>query len=273
MGLRINSNTEAFQSHRILNKNANALAKSMEKLSSGFRINRASDDAAGLVISERLRGQISGLSTAVRNAQDGISFANTAEGGLAEIGDMLQRVRDLAVQHLNGTNDATTRTAIEQEASALMTEIGRTITGTTYNNVTVLNTAAVNFRIGASGADTVAYAALNTAGATVANTAAITAFFPGTGAGAPVVATIDAAIQAVAAARGTVGATASRLEHSINSMSIQQENLMAADSRLRDVDMASEMTNLSRLQILQQSGMAMLAQANMGGQSVLKLMQ
>lgn len=273
MGLRINRNVEAFNTHRNLSVNNTKLSKSMEKLSSGFRINRAGDDAAGLAISERMRSQIRGMEQAMRNSQDGISLAQTAEGGLQEVHSMLQRVRELAVQHLNGTNDVTARTAIENEARALGAEIDRVIAATTFNGIGLLNAAtAINIRVGpnAAASDQMTINAVNAA--TTMTTLNINTMFPGTGVGAPNVTNIDTAITAISGFRGTFGAAANRLESTVNSLGIAAENMMAAESRIRDVDMAQEMVSLSRLQILNESGIAMLAQANMHQSSVLKLL-
>lgn len=273
MGLRINSNIDAFNTHRNLSETGRRTSKSMEKLSSGFRINRSSDDAAGLGISERMRAQINGLDQASRNAQDGISLAQTAEGGLQEVHSMLQRVRQLAVQHANGTNDVTARTAIENEARALGAEIDRVIASTSFNGTNLLNAAtAINLRVGPNQAasDTMTINAVNAA--TTMTTLNINAMFPGTGAGVMNVTNIDTAITGISTFRGTFGAAINRLEYTTNSLGIAQENMMAAESRIRDVDMANEMVNLSKLQILQESGVAMLAQANMHQSSVLKLL-
>lgn len=273
MGLRINTNIDGFNAHRNLSATSSKLAKSMEKLSSGFRINRAADDAAGLSISERMRSQINGYAQASRNAQDGISLASTAEGALTEVHSMLQRVRELAVQHANGTNDVAARTAIEQEARALGAEIDRVVAGTQWNGVGLLNTAtAFNLQVGPNqgGTNVMTVNAVNAA--TNMTTLNINAMFPGTGAGAMNLTTIDTAITAISTHRGTFGAAINRLDHTVSSLGIAQENMMAAESRIRDVDMANEMSNLSRLQILQESGIAMLAQANMHQSSVLKLL-
>jgi flagellin len=273
MGLRINNNIESFNAHRNLSSTSSRMAKSMEKLSSGFRINRASDDAAGLGISERMRSQINGYAQASRNAQDGISLASTAEGALHEVHSMLQRVRELAVQHSNGTNDVAARTSIEAEARALGSEIDRVIAGTQWNGVGLLNTAtAFNLQVGpnAGGTNVMTVNAVNAA--TNMGTLNIAAMFPGTGAGTMNITAIDTAITAISGHRGTFGAAINRLEYTTNSLGIAQENLMAAESRIRDVDMAMEMANFSRMQILQESGIAMLAQANQHQSAVLKLL-
>ena len=272
MGLRINNNIDAFNAHRNLTSTSSKLSKSMEKLSSGFRINRAADDAAGLQMSERLRAQISGLAQAQRNAQDGISYADTADGALSEMGSMLQRVRDLAVQYSNGTNDVNARIAISTEAQALGTEINRMITSTQWNGVAILNgAAATTLQVGANQGETMSIASVNAA--TTMTTLNINTLFPLAGtAGTANITNIDTAITAMTGFRATFGAVSNRLEHTITNLGIAQENMMAAESRIRDVDMAHEMTNLSKLQIMQQSGIAMLAQANMHQSSVLKLL-
>jgi flagellin len=275
MGLRINNNIESFNAHRNLSFTSSQLSKSMEKLSSGFRINRASDDAAGLGISERMRSQINGFAQAARNAQDGISLASTAEGALNEVHSMLQRVRELAVQHLNGTNDVAARTSIEREGAALVAEINRVVQGTTWGTLAIINsTTATTLQVGpnAGGTNQMTVTAVDADSATGANTTALAAMFPGSGAGAINLATIDTAITGISTMRGSFGAVVNRLEHTINSLGVAQENMMAAESRIRDVDVANEMANLSRLQILQQSGIAMLAQANMQRSSVLGLL-
>ena len=272
MGLRINSNIDAFNTHRNLSQTANRLSKSMEKLSSGFRINRAADDAAGLGISERMRSQISGLEQAQRNAEDGISYANTADGALSEIQSMLQRIRDLAVQSSNGTNDANARTAINTEVNALASEITRTITSTQWNGVAIINgAAATTLQVGANAGDTMTIASQNAT--TVMTTLSIGTKMTGsTAPAATTITDIDTAIASISTMRGAFGSVSNRLEHTVSSLGIAQENIMAAESRIRDVDMASEMVNLSKLQILQESGVAMLAQANMHQSAVLKLL-
>lgn len=273
MGLRINNNIDSFNSHRNLSATARSLSKSMEKLASGFRINRAADDAAGLGISERMRSQIRGYEQASRNAQDGISLAQTAEGAMHEISSMLQRVRELAVQHANGTNDDAARASIEAEARALGSEIDRVIAGTTWNGVGLLNTAtAFNLQVGPNqgGSNVMTINAVNAAADMT--TLNIAGMFPGDGTGTMDLDAIDTAIAAIATHRGTFGAAQNRLEYTVNALGIAQENLMAAESRIRDVDMAQEMANFSRLQILQESGVAMLAQANMTQSAVLKLL-
>jgi flagellin len=265
MSLRINSNVEAFNAHRQLVGTSNNAAKSMERLSSGYRINRAADDAAGLAISEKLRGQIRGLSQAQRNAQDGVSLVQTAEGSLNEVHSMLQRVRELAVQYQNGTLSTSDKSAITAEAQQLASEIERIGTTADFNGIKLLDGSktTVSFQVGANDNDiiSVTTASLgNKVGSIdVSQTNAISA--------------IDAAIGNVSSMRGQFGAVQNRLEHTLNNLATYQENLTASESRIRDVDMASEMVQFSKNQILQQAGTSMLAQANQAPQSVLSLLR
>ncbi len=275
MGLRINQNIAAMNSYRNLSVTDGQMAKSLEKLSSGFRINRAADDAAGLAISEGLRAQTGGLKMAVRNAQDGISVVQTAEGALTEVHSMLQRVRDLSVQAANsGSNNATSLSAIQKEIAELGSAITDIATRTNFNGKDLLTTAAagagVTFHVGAGSTDTLSVTltdieAVGTAVSGIDVTAA--------GGGAAGITTADAQITAVSSGRATLGASQNRLEHTINSLNVAVENLSASESRIRDTDMASEMVNFTRAQILSQAGTAMLAQANQAPQGVLRLLQ
>jgi flagellin len=268
MGLRIQNNVEAFNAHRQLSSTAAKAAKSMEKLSSGYRINRAADDAAGLAISEKMRAQIGGLGPAQRNAQDGVSLVQTAEGALNEVHSMLQRVRELAVQYKNGTLSTGDRTAIQSEVNQLKSEIERVGTDTEFNGTKLLNASGtVSFQIGAGDGEQITAATISV-GAQVSS-----AVFALTATGASDIAEIDTAINNVSAARADFGAVQNRLEHTLSNLAVYQENLTASESRIRDVDMAAEMVNFTKLQILQQSGTAMLAQANQTPQSVLQLLQ
>jgi flagellin len=374
MGLSINQNIAASNAYRNLSNTQNDLSKSLEKLSSGFRINRAADDAAGLAISEGLRSQVGGLKVAARNAQDGISVVQTAEGALNESHAILQRMRDLAVQSANDSNDTNSRGAINSEATALKAELTRMADKTTYNNVNLLNGTFTNkqFQVGYAAGDTIAVsvtsggtsaanatfangaAALDgtvatfTQGTTVTTTGALTAStdanniagqlngdtafkanytasvdaktggltitsksgisdaivtgggLTGTSVGnaagvasggfssndlglagvdlstqtgaSSSISLIDKAIQSVSTARGDLGALQNRFEHTIKSVNVSVENLSASESRIRDTDMASEMVQFTRGQILSQAGTSMLAQANQIPQSVLKLL-
>ena len=265
MSLRINSNVEAFNAHRQLVQTSNNAAKSMERLSSGYRINRAADDAAGLAISEKLRGQIRGLSQAQRNAQDGVSLVQTAEGSLNEVHSMLQRVRELAVQFQTGTLSTSDKAAITAEAAQLQSEIDRIGNSADFNGIKLLDGSktTVSFQVGANDGDVIS---VDTA--TLSDKIG-TIDVDGTDA----ISAIDAAIESVSALRGDFGAVQNRLEHTLNNLSTYQENLMASESRIRDVDMASEMVEFSKNQILQQAGTSMLAQANQAPQSVLSLLR
>ena len=271
MSLRINTNVEAFNAHRNLQMTSVALSKSMQRLSSGLRINSAGDDAAGLGISERMKGQISGLDQATRNAQDGMSLTQTAEGSLNEISSILQRVRDLAVQYSNGTYSTADRAAITAEVSQLDAEINRQIGASQFNGIALLASAGTlaTLQVGQNGTtfDQVAISGVN------ASTSIGTAVSNFATTGTVSLAAIDAAINAIAANRTTFGAIQNRLEHSVNALGTMRENLMAAQSRITDVDIAEEMTNFTRLQILQQSGVAALAQANQSPNSLLSLLK
>jgi flagellin len=276
MGLRIQNNVEAFNAHRNLQGTADKAAKAMEKLSSGYRINRAGDDAAGLAISEKMRAQIGGLAQAQRNGQDGISLVQTAEGALNEVHSMLGRIRDLKVQASNGTLDAKDKDAIAKEVTALVSEIGDIQGKTQFNGIKLLDGTGgsggvVTFQVGANAADTVSATMSNiTAGAGMSAVMGVnnTATFD-----ALTLDNIDAAINEISTQRADFGAVQNRLEHRVNNLSAYQENLTASESRIRDVDMASEMVNFTKLQILQQAGTSMLAQANQAPQGVLSLLR
>ncbi|MEA2289725.1 MAG: flagellin [Solirubrobacteraceae bacterium] len=264
MGLRINNNVEAFNAHRQLTGTSDRVAKSMERLSSGSRINRAADDAAGLAISEKLRGQIRGLGQAQRNGQDAISLVQTAEGSLNEVHAMLQRVRELAVQYSNSTLATADKTAIASETTQLTNEIERIGTSADFNGIKLLNSAStVTFQVGANDGDVITAATVSL-GAQVGTISL---------ASATAIASIDAAINKVSAARADFGAVQNRLEHTLKNQATYQENLISSESRIRDVDMAQEMVNFSKNQILQQAGTSMLAQANQAPQGVLSLLR
>jgi flagellin len=271
MSLRIQNNVEAFNAHRNLTGTENRLAMSMERLSSGFRINRAADDAAGLAISERLRGQIGGLAQAQRNAQDAVSLVQTAEGSLTEVHAMLQRVRELAVQYKNGSLSSADRTAIQSEVNQLASEIERIGQSSEFNGIKLLNaTSTVSFQVGAADNQVITVSLIS-----------LGAFTGGIGvsyaqlsvAGQTDIGEIDAAIDLVSAQRSQFGAVQNRLSYTLENAAIYQENLTASESRIRDVDMAKEMVNFTKLQILQQAGTSMLAQANQSSAGVLSLLR
>ncbi len=264
--MRINNNVMAYNANRNLGMSNMGLGKSLEKLSSGYRINRAGDDAAGLVISQKLRAEIGGLNQASRNAQDGISFVQTAEGALGEVHNMLNRMRDLAVQAANDTNDADARAAIGAEITALNTEITRIGTDTTFGGASVFTTNALNFQVGSEGTG----GQISVTVGTVTNPTTTTVTDATTS--RATIEAIDVAIAGVSTMRGTLGATQNRLESTINNLQVTSENLAASESRIRDTDMAAEMVNFTKNQILQQAGTAMLGQANSVPQSVLKLL-
>ena len=268
MALRIQNNVEAFNAHRMLSSSSDKAAKSMERLSSGYRINRGADDAAGLAISEKLRSQIRGLGQAQRNAQDGVSLVQTAEGSLNEVHNMLQRVRELAVQYQNGTLNSTDQAAIQNEADQLASEISRIGTSAKFNGITLLDsTNTVTFQVGADNTDEITVAKFSVAASVVSASGAGSTFCLGD------ISTIDTKITNVATARGSFGAVQNRLEYTLANLATYNENLVASESRIRDVDMAQEMVNFSKLQILQQAGTAMLAQANQSPQGVLSLLR
>src|SRR4051794_20684016 len=284
MGLRIQNNIEAFNTHRQLSATAAAASKSMEKLSSGYRINRAADDAAGLSISEKMRSQISGLAQAQRNAQDGISLVQTAEGALGEVHSMLERVRDLRVQIGAGTLDTSDKDAIGAEVVQIATEINNIMTSTSFNGQKLLNGSAgsaFTFQVGANAGETIALASTTLSSAAI-TASGISDVITLSGSVASTAATtlagmsltdLTTAIDNVSRQRGTYGAVQNRLEHRLTNLATYQENLTAAESRVRDVDMAQEMTKFTKLNILQQAGTSMLAQANQAPQGVLSLLR
>jgi flagellin len=270
MSLRIQNNVEAFNAHRNLQSTEGGLARSMERLSSGYRINRAADDAAGLAISERLRGQIGGLDQAQRNVQDAVSLVQTAEGSLTEVHAMLQRVRELAVQYKNGSLSTADRTAIQSEVYQLASEIERIGQAAEFNGIKLLNTTqTITFQAGAKDGETIAVTAVSLGSAAGVGTQ----FYNLSSAANADISEIDAAIDNVSSQRAQFGAVQNRLEYTMQNAAIYQENITASESRIRDVDMAAEMVEFTKLQILQQAGTSMLAQANQSSQGVLSLLR
>jgi flagellin len=259
MGLRINQNIEAFNAYRNLSVTQGQMSKSLEKLSSGFRINRAADDAAGLAISEGLRSQVGGLKVGVRNAQDGVSVVQTAEGALTEVHSMLQRMNELSVQYANGTNNSDSQAALTAEFTALQTEVARITDNAKFNGVSLFTAGSLTFQVGSDAADKI-----------TVTTAAV----PSSVAAAKITSSssVQTAITDVSTARADLGALQNRFEHTINSVNVAIENL-SAESRIRDTDMAQEMVSFTRSQILSQAGTAMLAQANQAPQGVLSLLR
>jgi flagellin len=270
MSLRIQNNVEAFNAHRNLELTEGGLARSMERLSSGFRINRAADDAAGLAISERLRGQVNGLEQAQRNVQDAVSLVQTAEGSLTEVHAMLQRVRELAVQFKNGSLSDADRVAIQSEVYQLASEIERIGQSAEFNGIKLLNsTQTISFQVGSKDGESIAVSTISLGGTTGVGSA----FYALTSVSNGDISEIDAAIDNVSAQRAQFGAVQNRLEYTLQNAAIYEENLTASESRIRDVDMAAEMVNFTKLQILQQAGTSMLAQANQASQGVLALLR
>ena len=266
MSLRIQTNIEAFNAHRNLVSTSEGIGKAMERLSSGFRINRAADDAAGLAISERLRAQVKGIGQAQRNVQDGVSVVQTAEGALNEVHSMLQRTRELAVQYKNGSLSEGDKTSIQSEVNQLASEVAQIGEDTEFNGIKLLNEkATITFQVGANDGEVISVSTIS-----LGEAVKTAAFEFGS---EEDIKQIDEAIEAVSSQRAEFGAVQNRLEHTLNNLAVYQENLSASESRIRDVDMASEMVEFTKLQILQQAGTSMLAQAQQSGSSVLKLLQ
>lgn len=270
----VNTNVMALNAQRNLNNTSKSLQTALQRLSSGLRINSAKDDAAGLAISERFTAQIRGLNQAARNSADAISLAQTAEGAFAEITTNIQRIRELAVQSTNASNSSADRASLQAEVSELQAEIGR-VAGTKFNGIAIIGADATtfNFQVGANNGDTIAvttsnittnasYAALATTG-TVATS----------GGAATMITSADSFLSAVSSARAKLGAVQNRFESVIRNTQNTAENLSAARSRIQDADFAAETAALTRAQILQQAGVAMLSQANSVPQNVLSLLQ
>ena len=279
MSTVINTNVTAIVARRNLAQTGVAFGKSVEKIGSGLRINRAADDAAGLAISEKLRSQVKGYNMAVRNVQDGISLVQTAEGALNEVHGMLQRMRELAVQAANGTMAQEDRDAVGQEAHALADEIDRIATTTKFNGISLLDSAStVDILAGVDGTETISVSLVDVQISAIDAASAITNFADDTagnvtGAFATAAITqLDAAIADVSAARSGFGATQNRFEHATVALGIASENLAASESRIRDLDVAAEMVTMTKNQILQQAGVAVLAQANQASAAVLGLL-
>lgn len=274
--MKINNNIQALNAYRNLSQNQIHTSKNLEKLSSGLRINRAADDAAGLAISEKMRSQIRGLEMAERNALDGVSLMQTAEGAMQEVHSMLQRMRELAMQAANDTNDGFDRQQIQAEIDELREEIDSISDKTEFNSKKLLDGSfngspdSIQFQIGPNQNQAVTFTlpemdvdALGITNISVADNASANA----------AIASLDTAIERVSSSRSSLGAIQNRLEHTINNLQVTKENLTSSESRIRDADMALEMTNFTRNNILNQSATAMLAQANQLPQGVLQLLQ
>ncbi len=282
----INTNLASLNAQRNLNSSQSSLTTSMQRLSSGLRVNSAKDDAAGLAIAERMNAQVRGMNVAVRNANDGISLAQTAEGALGKVGDALQRMRELALQARNATNSPSDKESLNKEYGELAKEIQRVLGGTTFNGKNILggDAGSQTFQVGANveDFDTIDIVTTDMTLSTTISTVAGSGGTPPTeGIGSAstvesletVVLNIDAAIDLINAERATLGAAQSRFEAVISTLQISVENQSAARSRIMDADFAAETANLSRAQILQQAGNAMVAQANQMPQQVLQLLQ
>ncbi len=279
MSMSINTNLNSLVAQENLSKTQNALSTSMQRLSSGLRINSAADDAAGLAISQRMQTQVNGMNVAIRNANDGISLAQTADGALASVGDSLQRMRELAVQAANATNSSSDQDSLNLEFQQLGAEIQRVLGGTTFNGSTILGSDAgtLTFQIGANvtANDSIQVATTNltadttisaVTGTTIGSTANVSAIDD-------VITGIDDAINDINNQRALMGATQNRFNAVVSNLQSSVVNQSAAESRITDADFATETANMSRAQILQQAGTAMVAQANQLPQQVLKLLQ
>ncbi|WP_396128382.1 flagellin Hag [Exiguobacterium mexicanum] len=284
----INHNLNSMNAHRNMSFNTAQTGKAMEKLSSGLRINRAGDDAAGLAISEKMRGQIRGLDMAAKNAQDGISLIQTAEGALNETHSILQRMRELAVQGSNDTNTLTDCTELQKEFNELITEIDRISTDTEFNTKKLLDGAGdatnMKFQIGANAGQALDLTinkmdstTLGTDAGTKLTSLKLDLSTATTGGllttSSAAITVVSDAIEQVSAERSKLGANQNRLEHTINNLNTSAENLQAAESRIRDVDMAKEMMNFTKNNILNQAAQAMMAQSNQQPQAVLQLLR
>ena len=275
MALTVNTNVGSLNAQRNLANSQGALAKSMQRLSSGLRINSAKDDAAGLAISDRMTSQIRGLNQAVRNANDGISLAQTAEGALSETTNILQRMRELAVQSANGTNTTADRSSLNAEFSQLQSEIDRIATKTSFNGQVILDGSfsgtgnGMSFQIGADANQTIS---VTIGGATQAILGVDKLSVASSSGAQTAIDAIDTAISSVDTTRGSLGAAQNRFESTISNLSNISENLSAARSRILDADIAAETSAMTKSNILQQAGVSILAQANQVPQLALSLL-
>lgn len=273
MGLRIGTNVQSLTAQRNLSKATTGLNKNFEHLATGMRISRAADDAAGLAISARLQAQVRSLDQATRNANDGISLVQTAEGAMSEIESALVRMRELAVQSSNGTLSNSDKDNLQEEFSQLQASVDQIARSTNFNNIDLLNTnSAITLQIGAgtaAGVDTLSVSLVDVQGAALTIS---TLDVGASGNPSLAISNIDAALDAVTSARGDFGAIQNRLESTISSLQVRSENLSAANSRIRDVDVAAETAALTKNSILQQSALSVLAQANSQPQAALSLL-
>jgi flagellin len=275
MGLRVNTNVTSINAQRNLSQVTNRLSTNFRRLSTGLRISTAADDAAGLAISERLRSQVRSLEQAKRNANDGISMVQTTEGALNEVSNILIRLRELAVQSSNGSVSNQDKDTLDEEFQSLVGEINRIGQSTEFNGIKMLDgsSTSVNFHVGYGTSSTIDQISISLSPA-LSTTLSLQSLDIGSGgATTTAITNIDAAINTVSSLRGTLGAVQNRLGSTINNLAIQAENLTAAESRIRDVDVAYETAQLTRNSILQQASIAMLSQANAQPQSALSLLQ
>ena len=280
MPTTINTNMASLSAQRALQSTEGSLSTSMQRLSTGLRINSAKDDAAGLAIAERMTSQVRGMTVATRNANDAISMAQTAEGSLGKVGESLQRMRELAVQSANSTNDTSDRVNLNEEYTALATEVSRVLEGTKFNGKNLLNVSATDmgFQIGAGTGDTdrITVALKDMTASTTKLSAAITgtaAVITDITTSIATIKNLDDAIDEVTSARSNLGSVQNRFESVVANLATSQENITAARGRITDADFAVESANLSRAQVLSQAGNTMLAQANQQPQQVLSLLR
>ena len=271
MGLRINTNVASLNTSRVLRRSTSDLNRSLERLSSGLRINRAADDAAGLAIADGFQSQVRGTGVAQRNAQDGVSLVQTAEGALGESTNILQRIRELAVQSANGTQSTNNRATIDNEVQQLLSQLDDIATDTEFNGIRVLSSAqTVTLQAGPNPSQTLVVAVngskTNDLGVSTVNVSSVAS-------AVSAISTIDIAIQSVSTLRSNLGALQNRLQFTINSLAIQEENATASESAIRDADIAQETIKFTRNQILVSAGTSVLAQANVTPQTALQLLR
>jgi flagellin len=274
MPATINTNMQSMNAQRNLTTSQSSLSTSMQRLSSGLRVNSAKDDAAGLAIAERMNTQVRGMNVAIRNANDGISLSQVAEGAISKVGDMLQRMRELAVQAANATNGVADRANLNAEFQQLAAEVTRTIAGSKFNGLAILGTDAgtMAYQVGANAGDTVSITTTNmTTNTTI--TAVTGGSITDVATATAALGNVDSALTTINSERALYGAAQNRFEAIISNLQIAAENQAAARGRIMDADFAAETANLSRAQILQQAGTAMVAQANALPQQVLRLLQ
>ena len=270
MGLRINTNVPALNTSRVLSRSTKALNRSLERLSSGLRINRAADDAAGLAIAEGFRAQVRGTQVAQRNSQDGVSLVQTAEGALSETTNILQRIRELAVQAANGTQSTSNREALNSEVLQLLEQIDDIAVDTEFNGIRVLSSAqTLTLQAGANTSQTLT---INVSGAKTSELGVSAVRVSTMASAISALSTIDTALKSVNSLRSSLGAYQNRLEFTINTLAIQEENSAASESAIRDANIATETIAFTRNQILVSAGTSVLAQANVVPQTALQLL-